>query len=436
MHLLLVIFLLSVFHSQRLEAQPKPNIIYIMADDLGYGDLSCYGNKDIRTPFLDRLAADGVKFTHAYSAAPVCTPTRTAFMTGRYPARTPVGLREPLDQVRQDSLVGLTTDQASLPSLLHKSGYTTHLVGKWHLGFLPHYGPLANGFDTFYGFLGGAIDYVSHTDPFGNIDLYNNYRVENKGGYMTDILTDKAIELLGQKHEKPFFLSLQLSAPHWPWQAPGDTVYPGGYKAWKEGGSKIVYRKMVERMDSAIGMIMETVHKLGLERNTVIIFTSDNGGEKYSDMGGFKEKKMVLWEGGLRVPAIIYWPGKFKRGIVIDKPVITMDWTATILAIAGAKPDPAFPLDGMDIRPIINDGSEAFDRAFYWRVFQRQQQKAIRDGEWKYLSTKNGEFLFNIVADPFETTDLKQNNPAKFEELKRKYSAWESSVLEPVPLPN
>ncbi|HEX5667762.1 MAG TPA: sulfatase-like hydrolase/transferase, partial [Chitinophagaceae bacterium] len=291
MHLIFVIVFITVFQIQRLEAQPKPNIIYIMADDLGYGDLSCYGNKSIRTPYLDRLAADGVKFTHAYAAAPVCTPTRTAFMTGRYPARTPVGLREPLDQVMDDSLIGLTIDHTSLPSLLHKSGYTTHLVGKWHLGFLPQYGPLANGFDSFYGFLSGAIDYVSHTDPFGNIDLYNNYRVENRGGYMTDILTDKAIELLGQKHEKPFFLSLQFSAPHWPWQAPGDSVYPGGYKAWKEGGSKMVYGRMVETMDSAIGKILESVQKFGLEKNTVIIFTSDNGGEKYSDMGGFKEKK-------------------------------------------------------------------------------------------------------------------------------------------------
>ncbi|HLO79557.1 MAG TPA: sulfatase-like hydrolase/transferase [Chitinophagaceae bacterium] len=415
--------------------QVRPDIIYIMADDLGWADLSCYGNKEVHTPNLDRLARGGMKFTSAYAAAPVCTPTRAAFMTGRYPARIAVGLREPLDQVREDSLVGLTHDQPSLPSLLKKSGYTTQLVGKWHLGFLPQYGPLANGFDGFYGYLGGAIDYVSHTDPFGNIDLYNNYRIENRKGYMTDILADQAISFINRKQEKPFFLSLQFSAPHWPWQAPGDTVYPKGYKAWKEGGSKQVYTKMVERMDSLIGKIIDAVEKQGRAKNTVIIFTSDNGGEQYSNMGGLKQKKMVLWEGGVRVPAILYWPGKISPGTVTDQPVITMDWTATILALAGAQPDPAFPLDGMDIMPIIKDGAGQKERTFYWRVFQRQQQKAIRQGEWKYLGTADGEFLFNIEADPFETNDLKQIHPAKFEELKRKYSAWETTMLKPVPLP-
>ncbi len=370
--------------------QDKPDIIYIMADDLGWADLACYGNREISTPNLDRLARGGIKFTQAYAAAPVCTPTRAAFMTGRYPARIEVGLREPLDQVHQDSLVGLTQDQVSLPALLKKSGYTTQLIGKWHLGFLPQYGPLANGFDGFYGYLGGAIDYVSHTDPFGNVGLYDNYKIADEEGYMTDILASRAVDLISSAHEKPFFLSLQFSAPHWPWQAPGDKAYPKGYQAWKEGGSKQVYSKMVERMDSAIGKVIEAVEKQGRAKNTVIIFTSDNGGEKYSNMGGLKEKKMMLWEGGVRVPAILYWPGTLKAGTISDQPVITMDWTATILALAGARPDPAFPLDGMDIMPIIKDGSGKRERIFYWRVFQRQQQKAIRQGEWKYLSTANG----------------------------------------------
>jgi arylsulfatase A-like enzyme len=416
--------------------QGKPNVIYIMADDLGWADLSCYGNREISTPNLDRLAKGGIKFSRAYAAAPVCTPTRAAFMTGRYPARTAVGLREPLDQVHEDSLVGLTPDIVSLPLLLKKGGYTTLLIGKWHLGFLPQYGPMINGFDDFYGYLGGAVDYASHQDPFGNSSLYHNYKTEDRQGYLTDILTEYAVDFLRRKHEKPFFLSLQFSAPHWPWQAPGDGAYPAGYNAWKEGGSVQVYKKMVEHMDSVIGSIMETVRKQGLEKNTVIIFTSDNGGEKYSNMGGLKQKKMTLWEGGIRVPAILYWPGQIKAGIETEQPVITMDWTATILALAGVKPDPAFPLDGIDIVSLVKEGSDKKEREFYWRVFQRRNQKAICQGEWKYLLTEDGEYLFNIGTDPFETRDQKGNYPEKFTVLKRKYSDWERTVLTPVPLPH
>lgn len=416
-------------------SQGKPDIIYIMADDLGWADIGCYGNLEIKTPNLDRIARGGVKFTQAYAAAPVCTPTRAAFMTGRYPARVAVGLREPLDQVLQDSLVGLTPEQTSLPSLLKKSGYTTQLIGKWHLGFLPQYGPLVNGFDGFYGFLGGAIDHISHSDPFGNPDLYNNYRLEDKGGYLTDILADQAIGFISRKHEKPYFLSLQFNAPHWPWQAPGDTVYPQGYKAWKQGGSVQVYQQMVESLDSAIGRVIAAVEKQGRAKNTMIIFTSDNGGEKYSNMGGLQQKKMVLWEGGIRVPAILYWPGKVGSGMVTDQPVITMDWTATILAVAGARPDPALPMDGMDVLPMLTNSARRMQREFYWRVFQRQQQKAIRKGEWKYLETEDGEYLFNLVMDPFETNNLKQLHPARYKELKQDYLSWEAKVLAPVPLP-
>lgn len=415
--------------------QGKPNVVYIMADDLGWADLGCYGNTGISTPNLDRLARGGLKFNRAYAAAPVCTPTRAAFMTGRYPARSEVGLREPLDQIRADSLVGLTPDNISLPSLLKKNGYITQLIGKWHLGFLPQFGPLANGFDDFYGYLGGAIDYISHNDPFGNSSLYHNYKTEKRQGYMTDILAEHAVAFLSRKHEKPFFLSLQMSAPHWPWQAPGDSVFPAGYKAWKEGGSGEVFKKMVESLDSAVGRVLEAVRKMGLENNTVIIFTSDNGGETYSNMGGLKQKKMVLWEGGIRVPAILYWPGQIKPGTETNQPVITMDWTATILALAGVQPDPSLPLDGINIMPLLKNGTVKKEREFYWRVFQRQQQKAMRAGEWKYLSTKDGEYLFNVDTDPFEDRDLKDDHPEKFIALKRKYSDWEKTVLEPVPLP-
>jgi arylsulfatase A-like enzyme len=194
----------------------RPNIIYMMADDLGYADLSCYGRKDYQTPYLDKLAGQGVKFMNAYAAAALCTPTRTAFMTGRYPARTPVGLMEPIRWGYKDSIVGLTPDYTSVATLLRNSGYETYLVGKWHLGYDLKYSPNKNGFDYFFGFNAGGIDYVSHKNPKGVPDLHENETPVTKEGYLTDIWGEKAIDIIKQKHTKPFFLSIQFNAPHWP----------------------------------------------------------------------------------------------------------------------------------------------------------------------------------------------------------------------------
>ena len=289
--ILLPVFLLL---TSLISAQTRPNIIYIMADDLGYADLSCYGRKDYQTPNLDKLASQGMKFINAYAGAPLCTPTRTSFMTGRYPARTPVGLIEPLTGSKQDSAIGLTPDYTSLPSLLKKSGYTTFLVGKWHLGFLPAFSPNKNGFDEFFGFHGGAIDYISHTDPSGDNDLYENKNPVMKDGYMTDLLMKKTVEIIQQDHSKPFFLCVMFNAPHWPWQAPGDSIYPHTVEKWRMGGSPQVYARMMQSMDDAIGTILKTLDEKKLSNNTVVIFTSDNGGERFSDMGELSGRKALL----------------------------------------------------------------------------------------------------------------------------------------------
>ncbi|MDP4262857.1 MAG: sulfatase [Bacteroidota bacterium] len=415
-------------------AQARPNIIYIMADDLGYADLSCYGRKDYQTPNLDKLAAQGIKFANAYAGAPVCTPTRASFMTGRYPARIPVGLREPLDWSTRDSSVGLTPDYTSLPTLLKKAGYQTYLVGKWHLGFSLQYSPLKNGFDEFFGYHGGGIDYISHTNPNGKNDLFENDEPIIKEGYMTDLLRDKAIEIIRRSHDKPFFLSLMFNAPHWPWQAPGDKVYPPGNDNWKAGGSATTYAAIVKSMDDAVGKIMKVLDEEKLSANTVVIFTSDNGGERFSYMGELTGNKMALWEGGIKEPAFIRWPGKIPAHTATDQAAITMDWTATILSLAKAKADPAFPLDGVDLMPVCLGKKKSFSRTFYWRVFQRSRQKAIREGNWKYLKDEKGEYLFDVSNDPGEKKDLKEKQKQVFERLKQKYSEWEKTVLEPVAL--
>jgi arylsulfatase A-like enzyme len=425
------------FHNKILFAQDaRPNIIYIMADDLGYADLSCYGRKDYATPHLDKLAEEGIKFTNAYSAAPVCTPTRTAFMTGRYPARTRVGLWEPLRKTSNDVGEGLSSTQTSLASLLKNAGYETALIGKWHLGFMKEFGPLKNGFDEFYGFHEGAIDYVSHTYMDGQNSLYDNEIPVTQEGYMTDLLREQAILFLQRKHKKPFFLSIQFNAPHWPWQGPTDKKYSDSMP-WREGGSPLIFSEMMKSLDEAVGAVLNALDSARLLTNTIVIFTSDNGGERFSDMGIFSGSKIELElnEGGIRVPAIVRWLGKIPAGSKTDQLAITMDWTATILAIAGAKPDVAFPLDGENLMPVCTGQKGIYKRTFYWRTFQEGEAKAIRDGNLKYIYyQKAGEFLFNLETDPSEKNNLKKTNKAQFKKLKKKFADWEKTVLSPIAL--
>lgn len=435
-------FLLPLFLllTNLIAAQTRPNIIYIMADDLGYADLSCYGRKDYQTPNLDKLASQGMKFINAYAGSALCTPTRTSFMTGRYPARTPVGLIEPLTGSKQDSAMGLTPDHTSLPALLKKNGYATYLVGKWHLGFLPVSSPNKNGFDDFFGFHGGAVDYISHTDPRGNDDLYENEKPVSKKGYMTDLIMERAVDILNRQHNKPFFLNIMFSAPHWPWQEPGDSVYPhsidNSIDKWRAGGSPEVYARMIKSMDDAVGTILKTLDEKKLSNNTIVIFTSDNGGERFSDMGELSGRKALLREGGIKVPAFLRWPEKIAANSTTQQVAITMDWTATILALANAKPDPNFPLDGIDLMPVCKGEKSLATRTLYWRMSQRNRQKAIRDGNWKYLKDEKGEYLFDLVTDAREKNDLKEKEKKIFEQLKQKYGEWEKTVLEPLPLAN
>ncbi len=424
-----VFSLVSIFSTTILLAQTRPNIIYMMADDLGYADLSGYGRKDYQTPNLDKLATQGIKFMNAYAAAPVCTPTRVAFFTGRYPARLTVGLYEPIAEGHKDSLVGLSPENPTIASLLKKAGYETYLVGKWHLGYQPEFSPNRNGFDYFYGFHAGAIDYISHSN-----DLYENERPVHKDGYLTDIWAEKAIEIISKQHPKPFFLAVTFNAPHWPWQGPGDKAYPDTMR-WISGGSPAIYAAMMKSLDDAVGRIVKAIDDLKLSNNTVIIFTSDNGGERYSDNGIYKGAKMSLWEGGIREPAFVRWTGKIKENSLTNQVTTTMDWTATILSLAGAKPDPKFPLDGVDIMPIMLGKKKEMDRTLYWRIFQRNKHKAMRDGNWKYFQDEKGnEYLFDLSNDPQEQNNLKTQHQDVFNKLKNEYGAWEKTMLEPIPL--
>lgn len=420
------------------QSSSRPNIIYIMTDDLGYADLSCYGRKDYPTPNLDKLAAEGMKFMNAYAAAPVCTPTRTAFMTGRYPARTAIGLLEPWVPSKRDSAIGLSVYENSVAAQLKKAGYETALIGKWHLGATTSFSPLQNGFDYFFGNKTGALDYVSHRGDGRRHDLYENDQPDHSEGYMTELIGNKARWFLQKPHNKPFFLSLQFTAPHWPWQGPADKALPDSIgmsaRLMASMGSREIYAAMMKSLDDEIGKLMQTLDETGLAKNTVVIFTSDNGGEKFSDMGPYAKRKMTVWEGGIRVPAFVRWPGKVSAGAVSQQAIITMDWTATILSLAGVKTSKKNKLDGTNLLPVLFATTKDTKRTFFWRTFQRTRQHAVLDGEWKYLQDEKGEYLFHIPTDPGEKNDMKDKQPLVFNKLKSKYKAWEKTVMKPLPL--
>ncbi len=407
-----------------------PNILLIVADDLGYADLSITGRTDYRTPAIDHIARDGVVLTQAYSSAPVCSPTRVALMTGRYPARYTAGLYEPLTV----QSLGLEPSPATLARQLKNAGYETALVGKWHLGLLPQFHPLRHGFDEFYGFLGAGADYASHVDVVTRTASYfqDGERPIRVQGYLTDLLTERAVRIVSRPRRKPLFLSLQYNAPHWPWQGPGDPPYPDTLSV-RAGGSPETYARMVRSMDQGIGRVLEALHQRRLERDTLVVFTSDNGGERFSHMGPFSKGKMTLWEGGIRVAAVARWPGVIPAGSRCEQVCATFDLAATAVKLSDGGADAAAPFDGIDLMPMLRGGAPR-PRELYWRLAQRRQQKALRSRDWKYLATEDGEHLFDLAADPGEKHDRKTERRDVLAELRRKYSTWEREMLGPVPL--
>jgi arylsulfatase A-like enzyme len=423
-------------------AQPrragKPNVLYIMADDLGYADLSCYGRRDYKTPVLDKLATQGMQFMQAYANSAVCTATRVALITGRYQYRLPVGLQEPLGAMD----VGLppASEHPTMPSLMQKAGYHTTLIGKWHMGSLPKYGPLKSGYDEFWGIYSGGIDYFRHTTP--NSGLWDGETSVGQAGYMTDLIGAHAVATLERRKQDglPFFISLHFTAPHWPWEAndeagraesehiagerPGG---PGGGIQHYDGGTLATYARMMKSLDDNIGKVLAKLTQLGFDNDTIVVFTSDNGGERFSDTWPFTGKKTELLEGGLRIPAIVRWPGVVAPGSKSQQPIISMDWLPTFVAAGGGQVDPSYPSDGMNIRPALT-GAAPVERTFLWR-FGNKNQRAIRRGNMKYLKINENEFLFDVVADPLERANLKARQPAKFAELKSAWETWDATML-------
>ena len=416
----------------------KPNIVFILADDMGYADLSCYGRPDLSTPNIDRIAADGTRFMQAYANSAVCTASRVALITGRYQYRLAIGLEEPL--TGRSPKVGVPPDHPTLPSILKKAGYQTALIGKWHLGELPGFGPLQSGYDHFYGFRGGALDYYTHKygPPASDTeDLWYDDAKIHQAGYLTDLLGSRAVDVVNTyaKAGQPFLVSLHFNAPHWPWEAPGDEAesqrlaQPGSGGIFDlDGGSQKTYQQMIEAMDRQIGRVLQALETNGLTENTIVIFTSDNGGERFADTWPFTGKKTELLEGGLRIPAVISWPARIPRGRTTDQVSISMDWVPTLLAAAGTAPDSAYPTDGMNLLPTLTQPSAPIPRKLFWR-YKANAQRAVRDGDFKFLKILDNTFLFNVVDDPLERANLKDRHKDIYQRLVREWYDWNATML-------
>jgi len=404
-----------------------PDIVFILADDLGYAD----GRPDLNTPNIDRIAATGVRFLQAYANSAVCSATRAALITGRYQYRLRVGLEEPL---AGNPEIGLAPEHPTLPSLLKKIGYGTTLIGKWHLGVLPKFGPLKSGYDHFYGFRGGALDYYMHTGTDHRDDFWDEDVAIDQVGYLTDLLGSRAVDVVNgyAKSRQPFLLSLHFNAPHWPWEAPGDQAESNRLRHGDlndfDGGTQKTYQRMIGEMDLQIGRVLEALDAHRLTANTIVIFTSDNGGERFADTWPFTGRKTELLEGGLRIPAVMCWPARIPQGRTTDQVAISMDWLPTLLAAAGTAPDPAFLPDGMNLLPMLAQNAVPVPRKLFWR-YKANAQRAARDGDYKYLKILDNTFLFNVVDDPMERANLKERRRDIYAKLATEWYEWNATML-------
>ena len=417
----------------------RPNIIFIVADDLGFADLGCYGGRDATfgavSPVLDGLAANGLKFTQGYSNSPVCSPTRFALMTARYQYRLRGAAEEPINsKSRGSTTLGLPPEHPTLPSLLKDAGYRTALVGKWHLGYPPSFGPLRSGYEEYFGPMSGGVDYFTHCSSNGAHDLWQGEAEQHEEGYLTDLISRRAVDYVNRMAGSPFFLSLHYTAPHWPWETRNDAALAQEVKDnlfHLHGGNIHSYQHMIHHMDEGIGWVMDALRANGIADNTLVVFTSDNGGERFSDSWPLVGGKMDLTEGGIRVPWIAHWPAAITPGGTSAQHCMTMDWSATMLAAAGVAANPDYPLDGVSLLPVLMDASQSFSRPLHWRMNHRGQ-RALRDGDWKYLRVDGHDYLFNIPQDERERANHATRQPQRLAAMREAWESW-NATMPPIP---
>jgi arylsulfatase A-like enzyme len=421
-------------HAGSLEAQPadRPNVVLIITDDVGYGDLGSYGAPDVRTPNIDSLARNGTRLTDFY-VAPSCSPTRAALISGRYQQRfrieVPIGASNgPAGEQ------GLPATGRSLPQLLKNNGYRTALIGKWHLGYKKEFSPGAHGFDYFFGLKSGLIDYYQHTDQIGQHDLWENDQPAHVTGYSTDLFTERSVKFIEDNAGRPFFLEVAYNAAHWPFQVPDrPSVAPNNGRFVQPQDDPTSTRKdyvaILERADRGVGEILAALDRRGLTRNTLVIYTQDNGGEWLSRNAPLFHRKQSIWEGGIRVPAMLKWPGHIPAGRTSSQVGIVMDLTATILAATNTTVPADARLEGMNLLPLLTEGAQEVDRTIFFRyTLPARRQRAVRQGDWKLLLDGANPMLFNLRQDVGERNDLASQHSDIVRKLFPLIGSWEQDV--------
>lgn len=419
----------------------RPNIVLIVADDLGYGDLGCYGGRRAHTPQLDRLAKAGLRLTDFHANAASCSPTRAALLTGRYQQRS--GVVEALSERSP----GLPAETLTIAEYLKSAGYVTGVFGKWHLGSRPDSPALPNrqGFDVFRGARHGGIDYMSHVDRYGRLDWWHDEKSVDEPGYATDLLTQHAIRFIEDQRDKPFFVYLPHLAVHFPWMAPGDESYRkigADYDNQLKTGPHLaedvpgVVDRMVERLDAGVGQVMDCLQQLKLEHNTLVVFTSDNGGyvnyagaRNVSSNAPLRGGKIGMYEGGHRVPCLVRWPGRIEAGGVSDATTMTMDLVPTFLEVTGVPlpaADSPQALDGVSLIPTWQRGEPIAERTLFW---QADDMKAVRQGPWKLVIQHDQPAeLYHLPTDLGERKNLATREPQRLRDLLSALDAWQTQV--------
>lgn len=434
-----LVFLCAPLGAPQAQAS-KPNIVLIVADDLGYGDVGCYGSTLNKTPNIDTLAAGGVRFTDFHSSGPMCSATRAAMLTGRYQQRFGPQFDGALSGMSNTPGEGLPLAAVTIAEVLKKQGYATGMFGKWHLGYAPPLTPAGQGFDEFRGLLSGDGDHHTHVDRSGNPDWWHNDTLEPEEGYNAELLTEHSVDFIQRHREEPFFLYLPHLAIHFPWQGPADPPHRKVGTSYQNDKWGIIedrgnvqphVKAMVEAVDNSVGKIVGTLKEAGLLENTLVIFTSDNGGyltygedfKNISSNGPLRGQKTEIWEGGHRVPMIASWAGKIRPGVTAELGHST-DFLPTFGKLAGA-PLEGLPLDGVDLAPLLFKGDALPERMLFLR---KGDAGAVRSGPWKLDRHGDRMELFNLDSDLGESKDLAAQMPEKVEALQAAWTQWEADV--------
>ncbi|MDP7176898.1 MAG: sulfatase-like hydrolase/transferase [Verrucomicrobiota bacterium] len=452
-------------------ALAKPNVLLIVSDDQGYRDLGCFGSGEVQTPHLDRLAAGGIRLTSFYVAWPACTPSRGALLTGRYPQRNGV-----YDMIRNEApdygyrykpgeyestlerIGGMDTHEVLLPRMLKAAGYTSGIFGKWDLGVHRRFLPLARGFDEFYGFVNTGIDYYTH-ERYGVPSMYRNNSptTADKGTYCTDLFEREAVRFLKTKRREPFFLYVPFNAPHGASnldptirggaQAPDrfKAMYPGllaqvgterrtrygkTYTVPNRAARRLEFVGSVTAMDAAIGRLLDLLDEYGIADNTIVLFFSDNGGGSSADNAPLRGRKGQMFEGGLRVPCIVRWPGKIPAGTTSDAFLTSLEVVPTLCAATGAAPPKGVVLDGFDMLPVLQGKKRLLRSEMFW---QRKLDKGARVDHWKWVESSRGSGLFDLRHDLGERRDLSKEKPEVLKNVQARFTNWKKQMQAAAP---